>query len=525
MNIFGTNAVFPGLGVDGQNITPTPGTSVFRVDPTSSKLQLSNNGSAFLDVNSGNSGKSVVAGTNVIVTDDGSGNWVVSTNSNPTFTSVTTTGSITAGGPLNAASGFFGGNLTASNITTSGTLTSNRLSVNDTTNTANIIMSTLSNSGTADPNFKICAARPTTDNFPGATVQSFGMFHSTTPNAIINFHRGSSSTDGYMSFATSNTNRMTIEANGVINVMPRNSTVITFFDSAATPASTRNIYLGHSAVANNSGVIRYSHDGVGVSTNRMSLGMYQTPTTLTLSTTDCVGIRKNAPAYPLDVTGDIALTGSIINAQSLSPSSSSPSSYTVEFKNNSETSTGGLKISPWVDDRCLMSFVGTSNHNIRSRINSVDNTTFMTINNNGVTHDYFVLGVTNLNTSDGAMRMRAGVPEVRMNGVYRPLRPLTGIITVSYTAGTGSIYYGPFVGDAVATLLFNRINLNIPDFDCLALITTLQIMDVTVIAANVGLVATPINSSNIRISLLSGGAVTGFNTIGDFTMNIGYMIA
>lgn len=91
MNIYGASSIFPGCGIDGQNVAPQPGTATLRLDPATSKLQLSNNGGAYLDVGSGNSGKSVVAGTNISVTTDISGNWVTSTILNPTFTSLTAT--------------------------------------------------------------------------------------------------------------------------------------------------------------------------------------------------------------------------------------------------------------------------------------------------------------------------------------------------------------------------------------------------------------------------------------------------
>lgn len=91
MNIYGTSSIFPGCGIDGQNVAPQPGTAALRLDPATSKLQLSNNGAPFLDVGSGNSGKSVVAGNNISVTSDISGNWVTSTVPNPSFSAVTVT--------------------------------------------------------------------------------------------------------------------------------------------------------------------------------------------------------------------------------------------------------------------------------------------------------------------------------------------------------------------------------------------------------------------------------------------------
>lgn len=119
MNIYGTSSIFPGCGVDGQNVAPQPGVSTLRVDPATAKLQLSNNGGAYLDVSAGNSGKSVIAGTNINVTTDISGNWVTSTVMNPTFTALTTTSGLVNNVDISALSGTVSGYLNQAVKTTS----------------------------------------------------------------------------------------------------------------------------------------------------------------------------------------------------------------------------------------------------------------------------------------------------------------------------------------------------------------------------------------------------------------------
>lgn len=486
--------------------------------------------------NVGTTGNITVGGT---LTSTG----LITANGGISTTSMSTTGNFTVGGTLGVTSTTtLTGALTANggistttvgasgNITTSASLNSNRLAVTDSTNTANIVMSRLANSGTGDSNFNIAAGRGVVTNGPGDVVVRMGMYYGTSASALIDFHRGGVGTDGYMSFFTNGSRKMIIGNSGTVAFIPVGAdTAMTIFDSTMGNATTKNIYYGVSQTNNNAACIRYGHNSSGSLANYLALGLVGKEETLCITGDGYVGIGKNNPSYPLDVVGNISLTGNIYNLQSISPSSGTVSSYNVEFKNNSGTSTGGLIISPWVDNRCIMTFVGTSNHNIRSRINSVDNTTFMTINNNGVTHNYFVLGDTNLTVANGAMRMRPGIPgisipEIRIDSINRPLRPMTGIISISYSSGFGTVNQDQFVGNAYASLVSNRINIQVPDYDCFLLVPMVQIMNVLTSVTDIALVATSVDSSNIRISLFTGGAVTGFDTIGNFIMAIGYMI-
>lgn len=187
MNIFGgASNIFAGIGIDGQEVAPQPGVSVFRVNYQTGLLQLSNNGSAFGDVAIATPAASIVAGTNISVTTDISGNWVISTVASPSFT----------------------------NITASGTLTANRIVATDSTNTANIIMSTLTNSGTADPEFRIRAARGDVTNATGSIVGRLGLYYGTQPNAYINFHRGDLGTNGFMDLHVAGVSRLLLDNNG-----------------------------------------------------------------------------------------------------------------------------------------------------------------------------------------------------------------------------------------------------------------------------------------------------------------------
>jgi hypothetical protein len=527
MNIYGTKSVFPGLAIDGQNLAPAPGTCVLRMDPTTNTLQLSNNGGSFLDVNAGNSGKSVIAGTNIIVTSDMSSNWVVGTSSTPSFSTVTTSGSIISGGPLNAASAFIGGALTATtSITSSGSLNANTLVVSDTSNTADKLFCTLTNSGTADNAFKICATRGEVGNTPGSVVGRLGLFYGTSRTSCINFHRGGGAADGFMVFSTRDTERMRIDQDGIINVAAKNTQAATFFDTALSPSNKRKIQMGHSDTNSNCLNLTYNHTGLASSTNYISMGFNENPTALCINPAGNVGIRTTLPSYPLDVNGDSRLSGNIIGVQSFAPNSAVPANYNVNFKNNTGTSTGGLVISPWSDDRCLFTFTGTGQHDMRSRINGTSDTIFIAISNNGALHNWFRLGSNATNTA-GAMKMAASMPQVYVDGSFKTMRPITGVVIATYS-GSFSFTSTIFCGTAEVTISYSSgaLIFTFPNYDCYAssLITTVRESTAAGGYGNISITATPTSGNTFSVRPYANGAIIGWDMFGSYSLSFSFAL-
>ena len=623
MNIYGNSAIFPGVGVDGQDIPPTPGTSVMRVNPTSGKLQLSNNGGGFLDVNSGNSGKSVVAGTNIIVGSDASSNWVVSTTPTPTFQTVTTTTGATLAGNTIMGNVTVGGSLAGTgNISTSGVVSSGSsiqapyITNTNSTNTANEVQSILTTSGTLDPAFQVAASRGAVTNSTDSIVGRIGLFYaSSTPNAYTASHRGSGTNNGYMSFATSDTTRILIDGAGVINAYPRNQTIMTLYDSTlAGTSTTRVIYIGKEASANNNATITYNHVSSGSSSNYLSFGMNGAANTLCLSTNGYVGVRNTAPTVALDVTGAAKFSSissvPLINGDvTFAPAGSTPTNAAYAFLNATTGSTASFTLNPWSDGRCFFNFFGSGAHTWRSRINSTDLTTFMSIDNNGVelsylrlnatsnsvagalrysgnniqyydsgawkslavsgstsftdvtvsgnvifpnvtskilgningisgtpiltvntnnvTHDYFLPGPNASIAVNGSIRKVNATADIVDGGNYYPLRPFTGSVTVSWSAGSGYTTnvvtkYGSGINFAFSGALLRATFDNYNNANMTAM-TNVTYSNVSTSFGNISVSGTAA-SDGITFAPYKGGAVGSWSELGAFTLVFTYNI-
>lgn len=355
MNFFGLTSYFPGLGVDGENVPPTPGVCALRLNNATGKLQLSNNGGAFLDVASGNSGKSLIAGNNINVTTDVSDNWIVSTKNDVTLGTITAS-SLTTSGSINAVSLFCDGALTAqSSLTTSGALTSNSvvtsaltvngaatvtgtlstsslttssgintqsitvsgsiaattLNLSNPSNTADIFFTTLSTSGSGDPNFVIRTQRGSISNGENSIVGRLGLYYNTQLSSGINFHRGGGTSDGYMSFYTGNTTRLTLDRSGLFAYNLTGTDHFQLLDANLT-SGQRKIHIGRSLTNDNAAVVKYVSSAVGASTNYLGLGIVGSEETLVVAGNDRVGINTNSPAYDLDVASVIRARGQLI---------------------------------------------------------------------------------------------------------------------------------------------------------------------------------------------------------------------
>ena len=73
-------------------------------------------------------------------------------------------------------------------------------------------------------------------------------------------------------------------------------------------ASTAGYYLGSALSANNAGFITFNA-GTPSATNSLGLGIWGQPTGITVAPTGNVGIGATSPAYSLDLTGNMRLTG------------------------------------------------------------------------------------------------------------------------------------------------------------------------------------------------------------------------
>lgn len=108
------------------------------------------------------------------------------------------------------------------------------------------------------------------------------------------------------------------------------------------------------------------------------------------------------------------------------------------FKNGT-TGTYSINVSPWSDGN-ILTFSGnpTQSNRIRSHINNIADTSFITItNNSGATYDFMRIGTTALNQQGSVKRSGSNYQWHNGNG-WNTLNSYTGIFTILRTSGVYS---------------------------------------------------------------------------------------
>jgi hypothetical protein len=85
------------------------------------------------------------------------------------------------------------------------------------TGTADLVSATLA-TAVSDSNFVLRTAQGATTNASGDIMAHIGLWYSTTKNAQIQFHRGATGSDGFMSFTTANAERMRLDSVGNLGI-------------------------------------------------------------------------------------------------------------------------------------------------------------------------------------------------------------------------------------------------------------------------------------------------------------------
>ncbi len=191
---------------------------------------------------------------------------------------------------------------------------------------------------------------------------------------------------------------------------------------------------GKDQSTNNQGILKYVHVTDSSINNRVSLGMRGNENILNVTGNGRIGINVTAPTAELDVSGQIrstsmmtttanitngTITTATIPTANITTATITTSNMTtarmatcldsVDFTNSSTSPTntiynfynatvgnvtGGMQIAPWVDGRCLITLIGDANHDIRSRIDSTANNTFIQVTNDGVNYRYMNVSQT-----------------------------------------------------------------------------------------------------------------------------------
>lgn len=211
-------------------------------------------------------------------------------------------------------------------------------------NVDNRIFAYLTNSGTADPLFRMVAARGLVANAVGDVTAQLGLEYGGIINSALRFHRGGSSTDSFSSFTTNGLERMRIDNSGNvlintttsgsykldINGSTRTSNLIitNYPILGGTSTSTASVYFmnllasmitgetkyitfGQNTSTGNQAELGFVYDGNNSLSNKLVLGFYGNQI-MTLTNGGNIGISQSNPTYKLDVTGQSRFSNGVI---------------------------------------------------------------------------------------------------------------------------------------------------------------------------------------------------------------------
>lgn len=248
-------------------------------------------------------------------------------------------------------------------------------------NTDNRIFAYLTNSGTLDPLFRLVAARGLVSNASGDITAQLGLEYGGTISSALRFHRGGSSTDGFLSMSTNSLERLridnsgligintisptqTLDVNGIIrarslpiiggNSTDTDSTRILSLLKTMSSGNTCYLCYGESNSAGNQAEFGFIYNGAANSSNAIFIGLHSKKVLTCLYNGNC-GIGQSSPSYPLDVLGQSRFTNGVIaeGTNGLISKNTTASSYSIVrlqtdttndlvlFKNGSTRSTDG----------------------------------------------------------------------------------------------------------------------------------------------------------------------------------------
>lgn len=334
------------------------------------------------------------------------------------------------------------------------TVSTPNLMLSNTLNTDNRIFAYLTNSGTADPLFRMVAARGLVSNSVGDVMAQLGLEYGGVIGSALRYHRNATGTDSFISMSTNTTEKMRIDSNGNVGI------------GLISPSEKLDI----------SGNIKASGSG-SVGTN-MNVGG-------TVLIGSSCGINVGSPSERLDVGGNIRASGTMtiignaliggalslntINSSAFvlqNPNSGSNNSSFI-IRSGTDASSYGIRLDAWSDGSITTytnSGTSTGNHRMRARINSTNDTVFSSISNNGVTYDYMIIGSNNLNNG-GAMRYNNSGNLQFYNGSWQNILygsspslsglTVTGNLTVN---GSNRANYGDFNNLNAYTDPYMKIN-------------------------------------------------------------------
>lgn len=327
------------------------------------------------------------------------------------------------------------------------------LTLTNTSNTANADFISLTNSGTADPLYRLKAARGAVTNAANDIMATLKLdYAGIANNCSINFHRGTVNNNGYLSFSCFGTRQMTLDAGGFLGIGTTSPTtrldvngdstirgaasIITATQfplrmlNSMTNGTSVYLQLGETDTIYNCCNLSFKKQATGSATNYLSLGLSNVDDVLCLTGNRRIGINKTTPTVDLDINGNSAISGSLqcnnynnsgsTNFFNSSSTTGSNTVYTFYNANSAGNSTYSTQIAPWIDGN-IMTFSGSGNNRIRATINGTSNTEFITCTSaGGAVYNYIAIG-SNALTVTGALRMNGSVLEYYTGTGWRSL--------------------------------------------------------------------------------------------------------
>jgi len=215
-----------------------------------------------------------------------------------------------------------------------------KLEVRDTSTVANTTEAILSRY-IGDTNFRLEARKGANTNGSGLVTGKFGMTYNGTENTMINFHRGTGTTGGFMSFSTNNgTERMRIDANGNVginNTAPAQKLEVA---NGNIRAHGGNVQVGPTDASVMAALTYSTRLGVVGTFTNSPFAIYTNSTErVRVDSIGRVGIGTKTPGATLDVAGGIrASTGGV---------SASNGTITTNMNFNSADGVGTIGTTSW----------------------------------------------------------------------------------------------------------------------------------------------------------------------------------
>lgn len=163
-----------------------------------------------------------------------------------------------------------------------------------------------------------------------------------------------------------------------------------------------------------------------------------------LSNVNTLGVLKAPSTYTIDVNGPVNVnsltTDRLYNSTLLIIGPTGPSDYNCKYSmTNGPTgyATASIDFQPWTGGSNYITFQGAGTNFFRARINSATNTPFITVTNTGPVYDYMRIGSNSIGNAN-SLRSNNGNLQWYSNSGWNSVNTYTGRFSLIRTSGVYS---------------------------------------------------------------------------------------